>query len=77
MSIQEIEREIATMPLSEARRLRRLIDARLQAHEEIASAPESLYDRMKHLIGDGEDPATPDLSSNKEYLRDLGESPLR
>lgn len=80
MSIQEIERAIATVPLEEARRLRRLLDRRLAQEgarpEEAAEYEPVPYERIAHLSGVFKGGPT-DLASNKRYLEGLGERSMR
>ena len=82
MSIQELERALATLPLEEARRLRRLLDSRIAEEKSDGTAmPDrnnpTVYDLVKDLISIGTGPAVPDLSSNKAHLKGFGEGSLR
>ena len=72
MSTQELEQALATLPLEEARRLRRLLDSRIAEEKSDDTAmPDrdnpTVYDLVKDLISIGTGPAVPDMSSNKAH----------
>ncbi len=75
MSVQEIIAAIAGLPDSERREAYVELDA-LRRSDPVAPEPKPLsaHDKAKHLIGPGS--GLRDLSSNKEYLKDLGKSSL-
>lgn len=80
MSIQELEDAVRSLPLEEARHLRRILDARLSQEIEGDGAPHSsdesvrAHAQAQDLIGSVDGPT--DLSSNKAYLADLGRNSL-
>ncbi|MEM1043167.1 MAG: hypothetical protein AAGI91_11115 [Bacteroidota bacterium] len=75
MSTQEIITTIAALPEAERRKVWSELDE-LRRSDPAAPAPKPLsaHDKAKHLIGSISGPS--DLSSNKDYLRDLGKSSL-
>ncbi|MEP0549020.1 MAG: hypothetical protein ABJF88_18950 [Rhodothermales bacterium] len=75
MSVKEIIAAIADLPDSERRRAYVGLDE-LRSSDPVAPPPRPLsaHDKAKHLIGPGS--GLSDLSSNKDYLKDLGESSL-
>ncbi len=75
MRVQEIIAAIAGLPDGERRKVYAELDE-LRSSDPAAPPPKPLsaHDKAKHLIGPGS--GLRDLSSNKEYLKDLGKSSL-
>jgi hypothetical protein len=75
MSTEEIIATIAELPDEERRKVWAELDE-LRRSDPAAPPPKPLsaHDKAKHLIGSISGPS--DLSSNKDYLKDLGESSL-